>query len=95
MARKKAVFFPAIIGNIAAYLQNIFDKMKPPPGGDLAAKYSTAAAFMALLTGWLTSLPGAIQKAFADSQTAQQSTNAQNQLIGSIQAEVLKELTAH
>ena len=91
---KKAIFFPSIIGNITAYLQNISVKFSPPPaGGDLAAKYATTPAFKAKLLGWLTSLPAAINKAFADDQTAQQSSTAQNELIADIKTDVLRELS--
>jgi len=86
---KKAIFFPSIIGNITAYLQNISAKLN---AGGLAAKYSIAAAFLTKLSGWLTSLPAAIDKAFADAQTAQQSTTAQNELIAAIKTDVLREL---
>ena len=86
---KKAIFFPVIIGNITAYLQNMNDKLTT---GGLAVKYATAAAFKTKLLGWLTSLPAAINKAFNDAQTAQQSTTAQNELIAIIKTDVLKEL---
>ncbi|MBK5286542.1 MAG: hypothetical protein JJE25_14180 [Bacteroidia bacterium] len=72
MAKKLAVFFPSIIGNIAAWLQNMNDKITT---GGLGAKYATTAAFKAKLLGWLTSLPAAVNKAFNDAQTAQQSVS--------------------
>lgn len=90
MAKKLAVFFPSIIGNIAAWLQNMNDKITT---GGLGAKYATTPAFKAKLLGWLTSLPAAVNKAFNDAQTAQQSTKTQNELIADIKTEVLKELT--
>ena len=89
MAKKKAIFYPGIIGLITAYIQNTLTKLTT---GGLAAKYNTPAAFLALLTGWITSVPAAINKANADAQTAQQSTNAQNTLLVTVQEAVVKEL---
>jgi len=86
---KKAIFFPVIIGNITAWLQNMNTKITT---GGLGAKYATAPAFKTKLLGWLTSLPDAINKSFTDSQTAQQSTNAQNELIAAIKIDALREL---
>ncbi|HLG34394.1 MAG TPA: hypothetical protein VI757_05890 [Bacteroidia bacterium] len=91
MPRKKAIFFPSIIGNIGSYLQNVSAKLGAAGSGLLADKYNTPAALLVKLGGWLTSLPDAINKAFADAQTAQQSYKTQNDLIADIQKDVLKE----
>src|SRR5438552_858885 len=89
MAKKKAIFYPVIIGLLLPYLSNIFDKLGV---GGLAAKYSTSGGFMTMLSGWLTSLDTAIKKAVADAATAEASTKAQNELIATIHETVFAEL---
>lgn len=88
MAKKKAIYYPVIIGLILPYLQNIFSKLT----ASLAAKYGTDAGFMTTLSGWLTALENAINKATADQATAEASTKAQNELIVTIHEAVFAEL---
>lgn len=87
MSRKR-VFYPTLLGSVIPYLQNFKDKLT----AGLAAKYGSTPAFQAQLGTWITDSTAAINKAVADSETAQQSTTLQNELLFTVKDGLLKEI---
>jgi len=88
MPKQIAIFYPRVESEVAPYIVNIGVKLS----GAIGTKYGSLPADIGAIAGHGTNIPLAIQKAYDDDQTAQNSTATKDTLMGVAKTDVLREM---
>ena len=89
--KKKAIFYPTVETEITPYYDNAVTRLIGTPiHPSIAAKYSISAAEMTVVTAHSTDIPKGINKAEADSNTAQESTRLKDEELVQAKIDLLR-----